>query len=469
MNTRNTTLALAVLALLSACALQAPPKPEEYRVEALGGIHPPAQWTAAGEVAGPVAGSWLSTFADPRLDGLVAEAMANNPDLRVAAARVEVASEYVKLADSTLWPQVNLLARGGGEMGGDSSGLSGVGLYANWELDLWGRVRSARAATQSTYASAIADAEFARQSVAALVAKSYFLAVEATLQLRLAEDTVATSQQIVSLAEQRQRIGKGDGYDSAIARGNVETYRDTVEKLNLSRSQALRALEALVGRYPAADVEIATQLARVSGAVPAGLPSELLERRPDVVAADRRVAAAFYGVQEAKAARLPSISLTASVSDISSDLFVLKNRDNPIWSAGASLLQPVFNAGALQTQVRIRTAEQKQSIAEYGRIGARAFAEVEDALSAEFAAGRREAVLARAVAENETALQFGQQRFKVGAGDLRAVSQQQLAVFATRSALLRVQSERLVQRVNLYLSLGGGFDAGPATTPLAQK
>ena len=468
MNTRNTTLALMVIAMLSACALEPPPKPVDYRAEALGGVQPPGQWTAAGAAAEPVAGSWLATFGDPRLDALVTEAMANNLDLKVAAARVQVASEYVKLADSTLWPQVNLLARGGGEMGGDSSGLNGVGLYANWEVDLWGRVRSARAATEATYSSAVADAEYARQSVAALVAKAYFLAVEASLQLRLAEETVATSQQLVTFAEQRQRIGKGDGYDAAIARGNLETLRDTVEKLTLSRGQALRALEVLVGRYPAADVEVATQLAQPPGPVPAGLPSELLERRPDVVAADRRVAAAFYGVQEAKAARLPSISLTASVSDISSDLFVLKNRDNPMWSAGASLLQPVFNAGALQTQVRIRTAEQKQSIAEYGQIGARAFAEVEDALSAEFAANRREAVLARAVAENQTALEFGRQRFKVGSGDLRAVSQQQLAVFGTTSALLRVQSERLVQRVNLYLALGGGFEASPATTPVAQ-
>jgi NodT family efflux transporter outer membrane factor (OMF) lipoprotein len=448
--------------------LQAPPKPDEYRAEALGGVRPPAQWTAAGEAVAPVTRAWLATFEDPRLEALVAEAMANNLDLKVAATRVQVASEYVKLADATLWPQVNLLARGGGEMGGDSSGLSGVGLYANWELDLWGRMRSARAASEATYGSALAEAEFARQSVAAMVAKAYFLAVEATLQLRLAEDTVATSQQLVTLAEQRQRIGKGDGYDAAIARGTVEGYRDTVEKLTLSRTQSLRALEALVGRYPAADVEVATQLAKPPGPVPAGLPSELLERRPDVIAADRRVAAAFYGVQEAKAARLPSISLTASVDDISSDLFVLQDRSNPVWSAGASLLQPVFNAGALQTQVRIRTAEQRQAIAEYGQIGARAFAEVEDALSAEFAAGRREAVLGRAVAENETALQFGQQRFKVGAGDLRAVSQQQIAVFGTRSALLRVRSERLVQRVNLYLALGGGFEAVPATTPLVQ-
>ncbi len=468
MSTRNTTLALAVVAMLSACALAPPPKPADYRAEALGGVKPPDQWTAAGATAEPAAGSWLAAFGDPRLDALVTEAMANNLDLRVAATRVQVASEYVELADSTLWPQVNLLARGGGDMGGDSSGLNGVGLFADWELDLWGRARSARSATEAGYESVVADTEYARQSVAALVAKSYFLAVEATLQLRLAEDTVATSQQLVTFAEQRQRVGKGDGYDTALARANLESLRDTVEKLRLSQAQSLRALEVLVGRYPAADVEVTTQLAKLPGPVPAGLPSDLLERRPDVVAADRRVAAAFYGIQEAKAARLPRISLTASVNDISSELFVLKNSDSPVWSAGASLLQPVFNAGALQTQVRIRTAEQKQAIAEYGQIGARAFAEVEDALSAEFAAGRREAALARAVAENQAALGFAQQRFKVGSGDMRAVSQQQLALFGANSTLLRMQSERLVQRVNLYLALGGGFDAAPATQPVAQ-
>ena len=466
MSTRNTTLALVVLATLCACALEAPPKPEDYRAEALPGVVVPDQWTAQGAAAGSVAGTWLATFADPRLEALVAEAIVKNPDLRVAAARVEVASEYVQLADSTLYPQVNLLAKGGGEMGGDSSGLNGVGLYADWELDLWGRLRSARAANTAGYESVVADTEYARQSVAALVAKSYFLAVAATLQRRLAEDSAASAEELVKLAEQRQRVGVGDGYDVALARANVETLRDTVEKLGLAREQALRALEALVGRYPAAEVEVAAQLAPPPGPVPAGLPSELLERRPDVVAADRRVAAAFYGVQEAKAARLPRISLTASVNTISSDLFVLQERDNPVWSAGAGLVQPVFNAGALQTQVRIRTAEQKQAIAEYGRIGARAFGEVEDALSSEFTSVRRAAILSRVVAQNETALELARQRYKVGSGDLRAVSQQQLATFGSRSALLRIESERLVQRVNVYLALGGAFDTTPA--PVAQ-
>jgi NodT family efflux transporter outer membrane factor (OMF) lipoprotein len=461
-------LAVAAVAALSACALPEPPKPEDYRAEALPNLAAPGQWSIEGVAAGPVAGSWLATFGDARLQALVTEAMAYNPDLRVAAARVEVASEYVSLADSTLYPQVNLLARGGGQTGGDSSGIQGIGLYADWELDLWGRVRSERAAATASYESVVADTEYARQSVAALVAKSYFLAVEASLQLGLAEKMVAASDQLAGLVEQRQRIGRGDGYDAALARANTETFRDSVEQFRYAREQSLRALETLLGRYPAADVEVATQFAQSPGPVPAGLPSELLERRPDVVAAERRIAAAFYGVQEARAARLPRIALTGNVSDISSDLFVLQDRDNPVWSAGASLLLPVFNAGALQSQVRIRTAEQKQAVAEYGRIGARAFGEVEEALSAEFAAARRERALGRAVAENENALKLAQIRSDVGSGDLRGVRQQQLAAYGSRAALVRVQAERLVQRVNLYLALGGGFEAAPAAAPVAQ-
>jgi len=459
MSTRIAWLALAALLTTGGCALAPPPGPEDMQPQAMPNVATPGQWSADGVVAGTVAGAWLAGFDDARLQALVGEAMAYSPDLRVAATRVEVASEYVSLADSTLYPQVNVLARGGGKMSGDSSGLQGVGLFANWELDLWGRVRSSRAASVARFESVVADTEFARTSVAALVAKSYFLAVEAGLQLGLAERMVSTAEQLVALAEQREKIGKGDGYDTALARSSADSFRDTVEQLKLARAQSLRALEALVGRYPSADVEVATQLAPVPGPVPAGLPSELLERRPDVVAAERRVAAAFYGVQEAKAARLPRISLTGSVNDISSDLFVIKNRDNPVWSAGASLLLPVFTGGALQTQVRIRTAEQKQAVAEYGRVGARAFSEVEGALSAEFAAERRGQVLGRVVGEQERALELARKRYEVGSADLRGVSQQQLTVYGSRSALLRVETERLVQRVNLYLALGGGFDA----------
>ena len=171
------------------------------------------------------------------------------------------------------------------------------------------------------------------------------------------------------------------------------TYSDVLRQLELGREQAIRALELLLGRYPSAAAATAPQLPRFPGEVPGNLPSELLERRPDVVAAERRVAVAFNRIQEAKAARLPKISLTTGVSAISSDLFVLKDHSNPVWNVGANLLAPIFTGGALKTQVEIRTAEQKQAIAEYAAIGLRAFGEVEGALAAEKAARDREVIL----------------------------------------------------------------------------
>src|SRR6185436_16759460 len=409
--------------------------------------------------AATVSHGWLAVFKDPQLEALVREALLYNPDLQVAAARVEQAAGYVKSAGATLYPQVSALARRGGPLSGDSSGLQGVGIFANWELDLWGRVRSGRAFASEQYGSAELDTEYARQSLAALVAKSWFLATEARMQKGIAEDMVTATERSLTLAQDRLRVGRGDESDVTLARANLAMYRDSVRNLEYAYRQSLRALEALAGRYPAARLEVPTQLTAMPGTIPVGLPSELLERRPDVVAAERRVAAAFYRVDEAKAARLPRISLTAAVSSISSDLFVLKERDNPVWSAGASLMAPLFLGGQLQSQVEIRTAEQKQAVAEYGRVGARAFGEVESALSASIALEEREVILKEFVTENTRALDFANQRYRVGVGDLRAVQQQSLALSAARTALLRVQSERLVQRVNLHVALGGSFEA----------
>ena len=446
-----------VTALLAGCALKSPPKRDDIVPQALPNLKVPERYAEPGGVAGAVGARWLASFNDPQLDALVQEALANNPDLMVAAARVEQAAAFVKLAGATLKPQVSALARGGGALSGDSSGLEGAGIFANWEIDLWGRVRAGREAASGQYASAELDTEYARQSLAALVAKGWFLAAEARMQKAIAEEMLAASERQLGFTQDRLRVGRGDEYDVALARANLATFRDSVRQLDLAYRQALRALESLAGRYPAAALGVPAQLAVLPGPIPVGMPSELLERRPDVVAAERRVAAAFQRVEEAKAARLPRISLTAAVTSISSELFLLKERDNPVWSAGASISAPLYLGGALQSQVEIRTAEQKQAIAEYGRVGARAFGEVESALSTAFALEDREAILRQAVADNSRALELANVRFRVGTGDLRAVAQQSLALHAARTALLRVQGERLVQRVNLYLALGGGF------------
>jgi outer membrane protein TolC len=159
--------------------------------------------------------------------------------------------------------------------------------------------------------------------------------------------------------------------------------------------------------------------------------------------------------------------LTASLSSISSDVFVLKDQDYPVFSLGANLAAPIFHGWALQANVEIRTAEQKIAIADYGRVASRAFSEVESALSATFAADERERILGSAVASNARAVELAQTRLRVGSGDQRAVLQQNVALYAARTSLVKVQAERLVQRVNLNLALGGSFDPRPTQPPSA--
>jgi outer membrane protein, multidrug efflux system len=468
---RTVSAPLLVATMVAGCALKAPPDAGALKEQALPALQAPAEWPVTASGVGAVVDGWLIAFNDDQLTAAVTEAIAHNADLRVGAARVEQAQLHARLAGAKLYPAVDLLAKGGGKLSGDGSGINGGVLSASWEVDLWGRVRYGRAASVAQAAAAQLDYAYARESIAALVAKSWILATELGLQADEARNTIRANEELVRLADERARIGVGNQADAYSARATVGSYRDLLRQLELGRADAVRALELLLGRYPAAAAMTSPQLPSFPGAIPGGLPSELLERRPDVVAAERRVAAAFNRVGEAKAARLPVISLTTSVSAITSDLFVLQDHSNPVWSVGANLLAPIFRGGALKRQVEIRTAEQKQAIAEYAVVGLRAFGEVESALAAEIAARDREAILAQAVNDNQQALTMVQTQFKIGSTDLRFVEQRQLSLASTRSALIRMQAEQRIQRVNLHLALGGSFElppvppTPPATTP----
>jgi NodT family efflux transporter outer membrane factor (OMF) lipoprotein len=463
--THREFLAAALATILTGCALNPPPTTSELQKDALPHTSVPTAWIAGSSGPAPVADRWLATFNDPALSALVVEALTYNADLQVAAARVEQAAGYVKVANATLLPSVGVFATGGGKSGG-SGGLDGIWLNASLELDVWGRIRYGGAAAEQQSAAFVADYAYARQSLAATVAKSWFVAIEAGLQRAIAQDALRSAEELVRIAQERLRVGNGDELAVAQARANVGNYRDALRQIELSRGQALRALELLLGRYPAAEIAVAERLAPMPPHVPAGVPSQLLERRPDVIAAERRVAAAFNRVGEARAAQLPRISLTAGGSSVSSDLIELKDTGNPIWSLGANLIAPLYQGGALRAQVEIRTAEQKQAVADYARAGQRAFGEVEGAFAAENALRERGAILDAALRDNERALELAKIQYRVGTIDLGTVEQRQLALYSARTSRLRVQSEQLAQRVNLYLALGGGFDE-PAMGPVA--
>ena len=336
---RRSLLAAALAIAVAGCALNPPPTAEELRKDALPHTAVPPAWTAGGGVAAPVADRWLASFNDPALSALVEEALAYNADLQVAAARVEQAAGYVKVASASLLPSVGVAALGGGKSGG-SGGIDGVWLNASLELDIWGRVRYGQAASEAQSEAFAADYAYARQSLAAMVVKSWFLATEAGLQRDIAMSVLQSAESLLRVAQERLRVGNGNEQAVAEARVNVGAYRDKLRQVELAREQALRALELLLGRYPAAEVKVAEYLSPMPPPVPVGMPSQLLERRPDVIAAERRVAAAFDRVGEAKAAQLPRISLTAGGSSVSSDLIVLKDVSNPIWSFGGNLIAP---------------------------------------------------------------------------------------------------------------------------------
>lgn len=452
-----------MLALLATgCSVAPPPAPDEIRQQALGGVDMDRAWQAGGPDAARVQDNWLASFADPQLEALVQEALAHNPDLRIAAARVEQAVQQLVVAQSGLKPSVGIAGTGGmkGGGGGDtSSALQGIVAAATWELDLWGRVRYARNAARASHASTQADFEFARQSLAAATAKAWFGAIRMTRRAVIAGEMAAAARHLESLAEDRERVGVSSETETAQARASARDLEDTLQQLELARGQALRALEVLIGRYPAADIATRPDLVSQPTPITAGVPLQMLERRPDVVAAERRVAAAFNRIGEAKAARLPQLSLNLNFGAWESEILQLKEDfENPAGGLGARLLAPVYQGGALNARVEIRTLEQKEALAAYARTALRALSEVEDALAADATLAKRASLLSRSLDEQTTTLNRLQERFDVGRIDRRTVEQQRIGVANARIALLDVRTEALMQRVNLHLALGGRFD-----------
>jgi outer membrane protein, multidrug efflux system len=458
---RRHLLALAAILALAACALDEPPDAKQLAEAELYHDTAPAAFKAGGSPSAVQAG-WLASLNEPRLIPLADEALKYNADLRIAGARVEVAAAALKAAGGALYPEVGVAARTGGKATGAEGQLSGIIVSASWELDLWGRVRYGRAAADAQFASAQADQRAAQQAIVATLAKAWFIAAEAELQRHVVNEMLVGAETLLNLSGDRLRVGAGDELDVTQARVNLQNFRDSALQIDYALAQSRRALEVLLGRYPAAEIELPVNLPALSPTAATGVPSELLERRPDIVAAERRFAAAFDNVGVARANRLPKISLTAALSSISSSTFVLQSStSDPSLGGGVNLFFPIFNGGQLAAQVELRTAEQKQAAAAWAQTAQKAFNEVETALASEASLRAREDVLRQSLSDSTHALDLERVRYKVGSRDLRSVTQQQLAAYAANMALLRVQTEQRVQRVQLHLALGGDFATPP--------
>lgn len=453
-------IAIVGFMITAGCALkEAPPAAQEADLPVA------ERWTATADAdPGLVDSGWLASFGDQRLKQLVEEALQNNRDLQGAAARVEEADARVRRAGAGLRPQVGVGAGATGEGSrGDTGRSVDLGLQVSWELDVWGRIRSQREAEALDAIATAAFFEYARQSLAAGVSEGWFLTTGNKLKVAIEQDILALQRGTFEIVEAKYQEGVASTLDRNVARSDVARAQEILTRSEGALEDAVRSLEVLLGRYPSAELAVANALPAMPGAVPVGLPSELLERRPDIVARDRQVAAAFNRTASAKAAKLPRIALTGGIGGASSALDSLSNPLSLAWSIGANLLAPIYQGGQLQAEVEISTAQQKQALAEYASAGLRAFQEVETALSNEEVLLQREAQLHAVVRDLQEATEVAELRYNAGKLSLLDLTQVKQQYFTARRDLLQVQVERLRQRVNLHLSLGGSFESAPTS------
>lgn len=448
--------------LAKSCAVKVPPESKELQEQAFANFILPSTWSQSGpgqSDSTQFTKNWLAEFNDPKLDALIQEALIYNSDLRISSARIEQANFAVDAANAALKPAFSILGRQTTKLGGDlGGGLNGAIFAASWEIDIWGKLRNARSAAEADLIAAESNASFAKLSIASKITRTYYLAAETYQQIELTKQMLEVSQEMVELAQKRFEIGIGTEIDLLVAKSNLNNLEDGLRQLRLGYSNQLRSIEILLGRYPSAEIEVANQLMEINSEIPAGIPMQILERRPDVLAAQQQFNAAFYRVGEAKAAKLPKISLTGGVGAISTQVLALKpDFQNPIRSLGGELVAPIYQGGILRANVAIRTSQQREAAEYYGKTVLYAISDVENALQTVQALDDRELFLEAALENNTRAFELEQKRFEVGKTDMRDVIRQQMEFFSSQMALIRIRSEKITQRINLYLALGGAM------------
>ena len=463
---RKVIIICALTAFLSGCALSKPPTHSQVLTNALPqGTTLPALWSSTTNT-NPVAGDWLKSFNDARLDAIVAEAITNNLDLRQAAARVEMARQNVVVVASQMKPQVGASFRlastrdqGQNEWYNSTHALAGVA----WEPDVWGRLRAQRAAAQAGYQATALDYAYARQSLAATVARSWYMTIETSQLVTLAEQSAVIYSNLLNLVKIRRAAGKVSDLDVAEAGANLNAAQNDLQSAQGLASEARRDLEVLLGRYPGAEVKVAENFAPLPPPVQPGLPSSLLERRPDIAAAEQEVLAAFRAQEVAKLALLPSFTLNLDGGKLSDDLLSVLRLNPWMVSAAVGMYVPIYTGGALRAQIKIATAQQQRAVAGYGSIALRAFREVENGLTNEQLLAQRLQFQQAEVRDRVESVRIATLQYKAGSTDLLSVLQLQSDQIASQANLIKLRNVQLANRIDLHLALGGSFEAAPPT------
>ncbi len=414
---------------------------------------------------------WRAVFGDARLQALIALALEQNRDLRVAALNVEVVRAQYRIQRGALWPQVggsataNFLRTPGDILGAARAASSetwavGVGL-TSFELDLFGRVRSLSEAALEQYLATEEAHRSAQLALVAAVANQYLAGLAADEQLALARQTVDLTESSLALTRKLSSAGRLNELDLRSAEAQAETARFNLAAATLQRARAANALVLLTGGPPPEGLPPAPPLdgAVLVAELPAGVPSEVLARRPDVLAAEHDLISANALIGAARAAFFPSISLTGFGGTSSTSLNGLFGGDSGTWSFTPRITIPLFSGGALSASLDAAELRRSVEVARYERALQGAFREVADALEARGSLDQELEAAAARVAAEARRFQLSELRYRAGLDSSLTLLTAQRDLFAAKQLLIQTRLARLANLVDLYKALGGGWRA----------
>jgi NodT family efflux transporter outer membrane factor (OMF) lipoprotein len=442
------------------CALKKQPEHDEIVIETYkDSTAIPSEWVSISDTIS-VKDNWLKSFNDPLLDSVVAEAIKNNFELQSAYANVEIAQQNVIIVASKMKPQVGLnfgysgMIDDGKSTVYDSGNMYGV---VSWEPDIWGKIRSQKAASFSEYEATALDYEFAKQSLAALTAKNWYLCVETSKIVTLYEQLVANYTEILKLVKTKRDLGKVGELDVAEASANLNAAKNAYIKSTGLLAETKRSLEILIGHYPSARIETAKNFSPLPPTIDAGIPSQLLTRRPDLIAAEKLVIAAFRNQEAARLSLLPSFSFDIGAGLLSDNLLSVLNVNPWMLTSGIGMSIPIYSAGKIPAQIKIANLQQQQAVANYGSVSLKAFQEVENNLMYEDLLAQRLPYMQNEIVNREEAVKIAKIKYELGKMDLLPLLQLQNDLVASEVELIKLQNAQLENRINLHLVLGGTY------------
>jgi NodT family efflux transporter outer membrane factor (OMF) lipoprotein len=411
-------------------------------------------------------GKWWERFGDPVLNELEERVLAANQTLRAAEANYAQARAAVGAARAGLFPSVSAGAsaartrsRGGSGSGSGSAASYSTSVDAQWELDLWGRVRRLVEAAQDSAQGSAADLESTRLSLQVELAVDYLQLRVADAARKVLEDTLAAYERSLVLTQNRYSAGVVARAEVVQAETQLLGARASLIDIEATRAQLEHAIAALTGRAPSEVGIAAVSTLPMLPEIPVGVPSALLERRPDVAAAERRVAAANAQVGAATAAIFPTLTLSASGGFVGSSLASWLSLPNRAWSLGAAFAGPLFDAGLRQSQREQAVAAYDAAVADYRQVVLDSFRDVEDNLVLLRVLADESKVQQEALRAARESVTLTTNQYKAGLVAFIDVVTVQAVAFAAERTALEIEGRRLVAAANLVKALGGGFDA----------